>query len=501
MFNSEETSAGHGMILRLGFAAIALCLAFADAGAQGIHDSADCVVKPAGYVTRCGYVTLPQDYAEPRAGKVEIYYSLIQSRSSEPKPDPLVYLVGGPGSSGSQLLETSFRAYLRAFAGDRHIIVIDQRGTGFSNPPLYCREALFRLDEILQSHHAEHAELLLEILTDCHSRLSDKGLRFAAFHSQNIARDVVNVLLTLDFEEWNLVGVSYGSRLALSMMRDYPGRLRSVILDSVYPPQADIYLDAYYHGERALAVLFDACAASASCNERYPNLEFVFYQLYERLNLEPAQAAISPPGYKELNIPISGYRLYDWVFSWLYDVDSIELIPRLIYELARGDSRDAALVGVIHEASMTGLSLGMHYTVQCQEEYGSAPDRDYAAMLADFPHLGGFAAYPVEGRATLGRLCELFREEARPPLANTPVRSDVPALLLSGDYDPITPPAYAESAEATLTASFSYVLPHVGHGVLRSHRCAVRIALAFIEAPRREPDSSCVAAIPALEFD
>ena len=492
---------GHDMVLRLGFAAIALCLTLAGVGAQGLHDSADCVASPPGYITRCGYVTLPQDYGEAGAGKVEIYYSLIQSRSSTPEPDPLVYLVGGPGSSGSQLLDTSFRAYLRAFAGERDIIVIDQRGTGYSNPPMYCREALFRLDEILQSHHAEHAELILEILTDCHGRLSDKGVQFATFHSQNIARDVVNVLLTLGFEEWNLVGVSYGSRLALTMMRDYPERLRSVILDSVYPPQADIYLDAYYNGERALGAVFDACAASASCDSRYPNLEFVFYQLYERLNLTPIEAAFKPPGYKELQIPISGYRLYDWVFNWLYDVDSIKLIPRLIYELARGDTEDAARVGVIYEASMTGLSLGMHYTVQCQEEYGSAPDRDYAGMLADFPHLGGYMAYPVEGAATLSRLCELFGEEARPPLANEPAHSDVPALLLSGNYDPITPPVYAEIAEATLTASFNYALPHIGHGVLRSHRCAVRIALAFIDEPLIEPDSSCIAAMRALEFD
>ena len=120
-------------------------------------------------------MTLPQDYDDPTNGKVEIYYTLIQSRSARPQPDPLVYLVGGPGSSGSRLLQTSFDKYLRAFAGDRDIIVIDQRGTGLSNPPLYCREVLFRFDEILQSHHADYAELLLDILTDCHRRLSARA--------------------------------------------------------------------------------------------------------------------------------------------------------------------------------------------------------------------------------------------------------------------------------------------------------------------------------------
>ncbi len=489
------------MIFRLGAAILALCSVFAVSSAQGIHERAECLVSPTGYITRCGYVTLSQDYDRPEAGKAQIYYSLIQSPDVEPQPDPLVYLVGGPGSSGTQLLDISFRKYLRDFARDRQIVVIDQRGAGLSNPPLYCREALFRLDEILQSHHAEHAELLLEILTDCHRRLSEKGVHFSSFHSENIARDVVNLMLTLGYDEWNLVGVSYGARLALTMMRDYPQHLRSVILDSVYPPQADIYLDSYYNGERALGVLFDACEASVSCDQRYPELEAVFYRLYERLNLEPARATITVPRYQELNIEISGYRLNDWAFSWLYELDSIKMMPRLIYSLARGGAEEAARIGVLYEASMTTLSLGMHYTVQCQEEYGSTPQRDYAAMLAEFPHLGGFLRYPVEGPATLSRLCDIYQAEARPPLANSPVTSAVPALLLSGEYDPITPPAYARQAASTLSASFSYTLPHVGHAVLRSHRCAVRIATDFISDPLQAPDSRCIAAIRAVEFD
>ena len=464
------------MLGRLALVGSLIALICAGVRAQGYHRRADCVYSPTGYESRCGYVTLPQDYARADAGAVEIFYSVIESRGDDPAADPLVYLVGGPGSSGSQLASVSFRAYLRHFAHERDIVVIDQRGTGLSNPPLYCREALFRLDEILQSHHAAHAELMLEILSDCRSRLAEKGVSFETFHSENIARDVAHVLLALGYEQWNLVGVSYGSRLALVMMRDYPQFLRSVILDSVYPPQADIYLDAYYHGERALSVLFAACDASTDCAQRYPDLEVVFYRLYERLNRQPALVTIKPPEFQELKIEISGYRLYDWVFGWLYEVDSIELMPRLIYELARGQPRNAAMVGATFEAAMTRLSLGMHYTVQCQEEYGSAADRDYAPMLAELPHLAGYLRYPVEGSATLGKLCDLFGVVARAPKSNEAVESGIPALLLSGEYDPITPPIYADQAEAGLSAAFNFVLPHVGHGALRSHICAVRIS-------------------------
>lgn len=489
------------MIFRMSFALLVLTMTSIGASAQSAVESADCVGEPVGHIARCGYVTLPQDYQDPNSGIVQIFYTLVQSRSPDPQPDPLVYLVGGPGSSGSQLLPISFRAYLTAFAGDRDIIVIDQRGTGLSNPPLYCREAVYRLDEILESRHTERAELILDILADCHQRLSGGNVRLDTFHSENIARDIVHVLLALGYERWNLVGVSYGSRLALVLMRDYPQFLRSVILDSVYPPQADIYLDVYYSGERALQVLFEACAASERCNARYPQLESVFYALYHRLNKNPLAATYAPPRYKPLEIEISGYRLYDWVFNWLYEIDSIKLIPQLIYGLERGHVADAARIGAAFDATMTSLSLGMHYTVQCQEEYVSPAYRDYASILAAHPHLSGFLRYPVEGTATLARLCGLWQAEARPAEVNHPVTSDVPALLLSGNFDPITPPAYADIAAETLTTAYNYLLPHVGHGVLRSEDCAVRIALAFINEPLNEPDSSCITETRAIAFE
>ena len=284
------------------------------------------------------------------------------------------------------------------------------------------------------------------------------------------------------------------------MMRDHPRHIRSVILDSVYPPQADIYLDAYFNGERALGVLFAACAASAHCSDRYPDLAPVFYQLYEALNRTPLVADYQPPRYKRLEIEISGYRLYDWVFSWLYEVDAIALMPSLIYAIHQGQIAEATRIGVAFESAKTSLSLGMHYTIQCQEEFGAANTRSYASVLAAHPHLSGYLRYPVEGADTLVRLCGLWQAEARPPSAKDAVTSDIPALLLSGNYDPITPPSYADEAAATLSRAFKFVLPHAGHGVLRSDACAVRIAVAFIAEPLQKPDSGCIADTKAIVF-
>lgn len=469
--------------------------------AQGTVETTTCLERPYGYVTDCGYVILPQDYDRPENNEVEIYYSLTRKQDGSTKPDPLVYLVGGPGSSGSQLLQSSFQTYLQPFAEERDIIVIDQRGTGLSNPSLYCQEVMFRLDDILQSTYDTHADVMLDILSECYERLTEKGISLETFHSQNNARDIVNVLLSLGYEEWNLVGVSYGSRLALTMMRDYPQYIRSVILDSVYPPQVDLYIDSYYSGERALNVLFETCAADPQCNERYPDLNTVFYDLYDRLNEKPLKVNYSPPRSDTLHIELSGYRFYDWVFSWLYSVNSIEVIPRMIYELDAGELYYVVRFGTLFESSVTSLSLGMHYSVQCQEEYISDDNRDYDGLIETFPYLGGYLHYPVEGMGTVGSLCDTWQTQPRDAIANEAIASDIPTLLLSGNFDPITPPDYANLVHETLSHSYNYLLPHVGHGVLRSDRCAVDIALDFINHPDEEPDVRCIDETTPIEFN
>lgn len=469
--------------------------------AQGIVEQTQCIEAPFDYDVNCGYVTLPQDYDQPESKSVQLYYIQIESKANNPLPDPVVYLVGGPGSSGSQLMLGSFQVYLSAFAAERDIIIIDQRGTGLSQPSLNCPEAISRIDDILQSTVDTHADIVLDVLTECHDRLSGEGVAFETFHSANIARDVENILLSLGYQQWNLVGVSYGSRLALTMMRDQPERIRSAILDSVYPLQVDLYLDAYTNGERALRELFTACTNDTDCNSRYPDLETVFFDLYTDLNDHPLVGYVKPYNRPQLAIPISGYRLYDWIFTWLYAVPTIESIPRTIYELENGNINRVARYGATYEASFVTLSLGMHYTVQCQEEFISATERDYDSIVTLFPHLDGYMGYPVEGMRTVESLCGLWQAQPRDLTENAPVASDIPTLLLSGNFDPITPPEWADLASETLTQSYSFVLPYVGHGVLRSTDCAVAIAVAFVDDPTTEPDSSCIADTSPLVFD
>ena len=331
-----------------------------------------------------------------------------------------------------------------------------------------------------------------------------RNVRFETYHSDYNARDIVNVLLALGYEA---NGIWWACRMARGWRwrscAYYPARLRSVILDSRCIRRKLTFIWTRTSTGSAPCEKSSTPAPPAhACDERYPQLDAAFYELYHRLNRQPLQSRFSPPGMdQELDIEISGYRLYDWLFSWLYTVRNIKKIPRLIYETGAGDAEDALRNGFFYDGLAISLSLGMHYTVQCQEEHISREERDYASVIAAYPHLSGYLNYQVEGSATLSRLCEMWRAKAQPMSANAPVKSDIPALLLSGQYDPITPAEYAAMAHEHLSAAYNFVLPHIGHGALRSHECAVAIGLAFIDAPLQEPDSGCIADIKPLAFE
>ena len=126
-----------------------------------------------------------------------------------------------------------------------------------------------------------------EAICSCHDRLVSEDINLAAYNSAESAADLNDLRLTLGYEEWNLVGISYGTRLALTAMRDYPEGIRCVILDSTYPLQVSLYAEMPANFDRALNVFFHGCTTDPACSEAYPELEIVFFQLVDQLNDSP----------------------------------------------------------------------------------------------------------------------------------------------------------------------------------------------------------------------
>ncbi len=452
---------------------------------------------PEGHAPECGYLVVPEDRARADSPLIRLHVAIFRSSSPAPAPDPVIHLTGGPGSYGLTLVWYYFSTGHDAFLATRDYVVFDQRGVGFSQPALDCPEAndlaLYLLGQDVSAEVGRALEM--EAYTACRDRLLGEGIDLAAYHSAASAADVSDLRIALGYDEVNLLGVSYGTRLALTVMRDHPEGIRSVILDSAYPPQVNLYTTWASNAGRAFDMLFDACAADADCSAFYPDLRTVFYALVDHLNADPITVVVST-GDGGVPVVVDGDRLMDVVFMGMYRADVIPALPHLIYEVNEGSTEQ--LAGHLPVYLTFTASTGMRNSVQCREEVPFSSFEDVLAESAGVqPQVADFFAGRLEG---FYGVCEMWGAGQADPVENQAVVSDIPALVLAGEFDPITPPEWGELAAATLSNSTVVRFPGVGHWVLRSGPCGWEVALDFLDDPERTPDASCVTWMGGPDF-
>jgi pimeloyl-ACP methyl ester carboxylesterase len=276
-------------------------------------------------------------------------------------------------------------------------------------------------------------------------------------------------------------------------MRDYPEGLRSVVLDSVYPPSVDLYMELTDNAVRAFDTLFDGCAADAACNAAFPDLETVFFDTVDRLNETPGEYEVTDALAKErYDVLMDGDTLVAKLFSFLYHTDVIPSLPQIIYDAAEDDFDLIALIQGSLMAQREAVSLGMQLSVQCNEEFVFNSLEEYEALLTDYPQLAGFLEDTTVGKLGF-YICEEWDSGQADPIENEPVASDVPTLLMAGEFDPITPPAWAWQAAETLPNSTVVEYAGVGHGASVVEGCPRDMLIAFLNDPTTEPDDACVA--------
>jgi pimeloyl-ACP methyl ester carboxylesterase len=329
-----------------------------------------------------------------------------------------------------------------------------------------------------------------------------EGVNLAAYNSAESAADLNDLRLALGYKKWNLFGVSYGTRLALTAMRDFPEGIRSVILDSSYPLQVNLYAELPANFDRALSVLFDGCAADPACRQDYPGLEAAFYQLVDQLNAAPITFSVTHPLTDETyDVLMDGDGLIDFTFQSLYATIIIPWLPKVLFDIRDGIYDTLAILTGSFLADIEFISNGMYYSVQCGEEVHFSTWEELAAACEAYPELQGFCydtSNPDEG---ICAICEAWGSKEAEPIENAPVSSDIPTLVLAGEYDPITPPAWGEEVAENLSNSFYFDFPGVGHGAsVCGEECPLSIALAFLDDPTTEPDGICVAGMSGPDF-
>ena len=324
--------------------------------------------------------------------------------------------------------------------------------------------------------------------------LLDKALLLLLTTRARTLPDVATIAEVLGYEQVNLYGASYGTRLGLTVMRDYPERIRSSILNAVLPFNIDLAREDAANMEHSLYTIFQACAESVFCRWAYPDLEAVFFQVYADLNTNPLQVVIEADDGRLFDFELDGETLMATMFYMLYTPRTISAIPSIIYGLHERDASqyvDFVSIPQPGDPDASGSEI-MNLSVMCND---FAPFMNRAetnlAVQEPFRNMGIFNSPRFD-------LCPDWQTTLPDPIGADPVHSDIPTLILTGLMDHVTPASWGERTASTLENAYVYNFPHQSHGVIGS--CADSILTAFVDDPMSPPPSDCIVQERPVQF-
>ena len=454
----------------------------------------------------CYTITMPELHAHSNAESITLTVAIVKSVEQPPQPDPLFMLAGGPGSSALKTFIPILFSPLVSPAGAgyrtiRDVIIVEQRSTLYSSPYLFCDEiAEMNLDLMGQNLGSDERKRILdENLKTCYTRLSDEGINLSAYNSLENAADIAVVARTLGYESINLYGGSYGTMLAQHLMRDHPQLIRSVILDSTAPLRHDPnILNKAVSFDRSLRLLFDQCAADPACAKVYPDLETRFFETVTKLNSSPVTIEVTNPQTGEVHpLLLTGDKLVEITRGYLYLTPLLPSLPKMIVDIADGQYGELGILQSILTFDQS-IADGMYKSVVCSELVDFTVE-DFADSSELYPDL---SRVMNDMLAELWvNTCKIWEVDKLDDIVKTSVTSNSPTLLLSGEFDPTTPPSLADIASEEMSKAYRVTFPGISHGVLGTSDCATDIMLKFFDNPAITPDTNCIKDIHTLEFD
>jgi pimeloyl-ACP methyl ester carboxylesterase len=464
----------------------------------------------------CGSITVPENRALPDGRTITVAAAVVHAATPTPRPDPIVFLDGGP--SFGAISPFAMGAYFAGaeFVEDRDVILVDTRGTGVSEPRLGCpefddaRESAFYSKPFVDSSVDEDYRAAIEA---CRDRLAADGTDLSAFNSAESAADLDELRRALGYAAWNLVAWSADGVLALTYMRLHPDGIRSVVMDSGQSNHHQPHLD-YFRGLTAqLERIFAGCAANAACDARYPNIRTLFFDLVHQLQEHPAP--ISMPAFepRPITLVVDGVIFYLDALSGIFPGDRFEperihLVLDEIWRSAHGELRS-----VYRERLGTGpmtsdaddfFAEGKTMSYVCRDLISFITPADLADAARDVPELAPLILDPDLGLPIGPSGCDLWRVGRADDAQHELVVSEIPTLVLAGEYDiGVTPNITRQMLPGLVNGRF-YEFPAGAHGQLAFYNyasdCARSITTQFLDAPDGEPDSSCVADMAPFDF-
>ena len=477
---------------------LTLCLAFAGAihgvssaqtpQTRAVFEPGACAVEVASdEKIDCGTLTVPENRSAADSRTIRLPVIIFRSRAAQPASDPVMFLTGGPGNSA---LTGQRSGKSNPFLDARDQVLLEPRGARLAQPALECPDINALKGEIgagrMRGEAAEAA--LVAAAADCRARLADAGVDLNGYTSAEAADDIEDLRVALGYRQLNLYALSYGTRLALTVARRHPASVRAMVLDSALPPEVNYDEIASANSCRALNAVFDGCAVDPACAAAWPNPRADFQALVARADKERL-----PFGLADASIDARGAQVAQAVGMALQNPRLIPLIPRAVGAARQG--RYEEIGGWITQAQgPSTFTWGLRLSVWCGEE---APFQDADRVRAQTSPDYGLGGMDV--RAASPAMCAAWNVAAASAVENQAVRSDVPTLILAGEFDPSTPPQWGRRLLANMPKAYFVQMPGLSHGA-SFNACGGRMAFDFVNDPTAPPVMTCVAKLAGADF-
>jgi pimeloyl-ACP methyl ester carboxylesterase len=414
----------------------------------------------------CGELTVPENPGQPAGRRIRLAFARIPAISRRKQPDPLFVLAGGPGMAATTFYAMVAPVFARIHR-NRDIVLLDQRGTGKSNP-LDCPGG----DEAdLSATDSDIAAATRR----CLQELSAKA-DVAQYTTSVAVRDLDRLRQVLGYPQINLYGVSYGTRVAQHYLRRFPQHTRSLVLDGVVPPELSLGAAMALDAQRSLEQILARCARESECRGRLGDPEQAYHTIWTMLQAHSVPVTVADPTTGEpRSFEFTTRHLATVLRLSIYSAEPTALLPLLLHEASASKdvSRLAAQFLLLSRSYTDVVAAGMNNTVACTEDIPFYDPRSLDRAQLESTFIG---AAQLDGLLTV---CSIWPRGPIDTDFHAPLHSAVPALLLSGSDDPVTPPAYAEQARRGLTNSLHVVLKDFGHGQLAAP-CVDRVMEQFM---------------------
>jgi pimeloyl-ACP methyl ester carboxylesterase len=468
--------------------------------------------KPGGPIPKlknatCGQLIVPEDREHPNGKTISLSVVTIAAEAAIPKPDPIVWLAGGPGDDA--ISEVGM-----ALAGDlnrnRDVIFMSQRGTYTSTPKLTCNVVDHWAEKTLNMPYNAPAtgRAYVAATKKCRAELVAKGVDLGAYNSLESSNDLDELRQALGLKEWNVYGISYGTDLALNYMRMHPQGVRSVGIDGIFPPPLAGGVASWASAGEGINAIFKACDEDAKCHRRYGDIGATWRRLVNKYERSPETVRVPVQGVKgKVAVKISGGMLLQWTVS--PGTHLAGTVPASIDALAHGNPVPVASTWAAPKLNPAGigvLSNGLFYGVSCGEwvPYESEAEVVAAGRKA-FPTLASSIWKNSPNLPFMRENCAAWNVPKVPAEVRDVTRSQIPTLVISAQFDGQTAASFGPRVARTLPNSTVVTIPNGAHVAFASpspkaNACAQQIARSFFDV-LNEANTGCVAKVPPPEFE